>query len=90
MRRFRSGARVREQRDLDTSVKQISLGLGGGGADCRAHCVAFCSAVARQHTSECRDVFPAVAAHVPLLVASYRNSSTTTTWSPRSSGRSNR
>ena len=37
------------------------------GRSLRTHCVAFCSAVARHHTSEDRDVFPALAAQVPVL-----------------------
>lgn len=35
--------------------------------DLRTHCVAFCSAVGRHHTSEDRTAFPALAAQYPEL-----------------------
>jgi hypothetical protein len=36
-------------------------------ADLRTHCVAFCGAVSRHHTSEDRTAFPALAAQYPEL-----------------------
>jgi hypothetical protein len=52
---------------LRQALRRLRTGVGSPGRSLRTHCVAFCSAVARHHTSEDRDVFPALAAQVPEL-----------------------
>jgi hemerythrin-like domain-containing protein len=59
---------------LRQSLRRLRTGLGSSssapgktGRSLRAHCLGFCSAVSRHHTSEDRGVFPALAAQVPEL-----------------------
>jgi hypothetical protein len=65
---------IEAHESLRQSLRRLRAGLGSSdraaaktGRSLRTHCVAFCSAVARHHTSEDRDVFPALAAQVPVL-----------------------
>jgi hemerythrin-like domain-containing protein len=65
---------IEAHESLRQSLRGLRTGLGAPDRTAaktdrslRTHCVAFCSAVARHHTSEDRDVFPALAAQVPEL-----------------------
>jgi Hemerythrin HHE cation binding domain len=65
---------IEAHESLRQSLRRLRTGLGSPdrtaaktGRSLRTRCVAFCSAVTRHHTSEDRDVFPALAAQIPVL-----------------------
>ncbi|MEU4426741.1 hemerythrin domain-containing protein [Actinoplanes sp. NPDC024001] len=53
--------------DLTDGLDDYFAGRGLPATDLRAHCLAFCSALARHHTGEDRGAFPAIAEEFPEL-----------------------